>query len=585
MPAVPAVALAAGDLGGPWLRHGHVDDLAWSQHWGRGFGARLYRRTSENEYLDGFAMNAMARPWVTAQRGRRFFLLSCDTATRTPPTRPPARYRTLFYDGDPTTTNRGSLDSFYARPLKPYLVGAWLGSAARAWPGAAGERIEDLEWCRAQYDAEVRALDDAVAELLDHLDGLGVLERTLVVVLGDHGESSGRAWRLLRAPWALRRDHAAAPDPPRAGSDRGRAAGRLGRDDTRSRADDPRAARPPGPRRQWRGAPWWGPSPAQPPSTARRRVVASEATWMCKWAYRTDEYKLIVAREADLYGGPPVELYDLAADPEETVNLADTWPDLRDALRAEFEGWLGRRLAARGRRRDPVAAHGSCTRSSSGRCRSASGSSARSAPGGAAPARPRPPPKRPRGPGVMITLVMAVRDALPWTRRAIDSIARHTGDPFELIVVDNGSGAETGDYLRGTAARVIRNEENRGCAAAWNQGIAAARGEQVCLVNSDVEVPAGWLARLAAFHETHPFVWVSPAIREGPLDYDLEALNRRSGPGTATGTSPTNSGAWSCSRGATSTTAWEGSTRPSPTPSTRTRTCSGGSGEPASARR
>jgi GT2 family glycosyltransferase len=127
----------------------------------------------------------------------------------------------------------------------------------------------------------------------------------------------------------------------------------------------------------------------------------------------------------------------------------------------------------------------------------------------------------------MISLVMAVRDALPWTRRAIDSIARHTRDPFELIVVDNDSGPETGAYLRETGATVLRNEENRGCAAAWNQGIAAARGELVCLVNSDIEVPARWLARLAAFHRAHSFAWVSPAIREGPLDYDLEALNRQ----------------------------------------------------------
>jgi hypothetical protein len=51
-----------------------LDDLAWSQHWGRGFGARLYRRTSEDEYLDGFAMNGMARPWLTAERRRPFFL-------------------------------------------------------------------------------------------------------------------------------------------------------------------------------------------------------------------------------------------------------------------------------------------------------------------------------------------------------------------------------------------------------------------------------------------------------------------------------------------------------------------------------
>jgi hypothetical protein len=83
---------------------------------------------------------------------------------------------------------------------------------------------------------------------------------------------------------------------------------------------------------------------------------------MCKWAYRTDEYKLIVAREPDLYGGPPVELYDLRADPAEAVNLAESRPDVRDAVRREFEGWLGRRLAARGRRKDPVAAHGSMHR-------------------------------------------------------------------------------------------------------------------------------------------------------------------------------------------------------------------------------
>lgn len=127
----------------------------------------------------------------------------------------------------------------------------------------------------------------------------------------------------------------------------------------------------------------------------------------------------------------------------------------------------------------------------------------------------------------MISIVMAVRDGLTWTRRAIDSIARHRSVPYELIVVDNGSGTETREYLRGVTARVIRNDENRGCAAAWNQGVGAARGTHVCLVNNDVEVPAGWLDRLAAFHAAHGFAWVSPAIREGPLDYDLDGLNQR----------------------------------------------------------
>jgi arylsulfatase len=353
----------------PWLPailsdHGYataiLDDLAWSEHWARGFGARLYRRTSEDEYLDGFAMNAMARPWLTALRDRPFFLYLRYGDTHTPYW-PPARYRSLFYEGDPTTTNRGSLDAFYARPLKPYLVTRWLEPAARAWPGSSGARIEDLHWCRAQYDAEVRALDDAIAELLDHLDGLGTLQRTVVAVLGDHGESLGEHGiffehhglydATIRPPlvlWAPGRVPAGrlidslvmTPDVaptllgllglPAPAAMEGRSLAELlaGRSE---------------------GAP-------------RRKVVASESTWMCKWAYRTDRYKLIVAREPDVYGGPPVELYDLAADPAECVNLAQSEPDVRDALHRELEDWLGRRLAALRYRRDPVAAHGSMHR-------------------------------------------------------------------------------------------------------------------------------------------------------------------------------------------------------------------------------
>jgi arylsulfatase A-like enzyme len=353
----------------PWLpallaTHGYatamLDDLAWSQHWGRGFGARLYRRTSDDEYLDGFAMNAMARPWLTAQRGRPFFLYLRYGDTHTPYW-PPARYRTLFYDGDPTTANRGSLDAFYARPLKPYLVSRWLGPAARAWPGAAGSRIEDLEWCRAQYDAEVRALDDAIAELLDHLDGLGVLENTLVVVLGDHGESLGEHGVFfehhglydvtIRPPLIL-----CAPGRVAAGR---RVESVVMTPDLAPTILDLLGLPVPA---SMEGRSLTGLLAGQPRHPPRRKVVASEATWMCKWAYRTDEYKLIVAREPDLYGGPPVELYDLAGDPGETVNLAEVRPDVRDALHTEFEGWLGRRLAALGRRRDPVKAHGSMHR-------------------------------------------------------------------------------------------------------------------------------------------------------------------------------------------------------------------------------
>jgi GT2 family glycosyltransferase len=89
-----------------------------------------------------------------------------------------------------------------------------------------------------------------------------------------------------------------------------------------------------------------------------------------------------------------------------------------------------------------------------------------------------------------------------WNRRSylhacLTSLARQAGVEFETIVVDNGSGDGSADMAETEfGARVIRNRENRGFCAANNQGIAAARGEFVALLNNDAEAEAGWLAAL-----------------------------------------------------------------------------------------
>jgi GT2 family glycosyltransferase len=72
---------------------------------------------------------------------------------------------------------------------------------------------------------------------------------------------------------------------------------------------------------------------------------------------------------------------------------------------------------------------------------------------------------------------------------------------LEVIVVDNASRDGTPEYLRLAATqhenlRVILNDENRGFAAANNQGLEVARGDFLVLLNNDTAVPRGWLSSL-----------------------------------------------------------------------------------------
>ncbi len=89
-----------------------------------------------------------------------------------------------------------------------------------------------------------------------------------------------------------------------------------------------------------------------------------------------------------------------------------------------------------------------------------------------------------------------------WNRRellraCLDSLQRQCEAAFEVIVVDNGSTDGSAEMAEAEfGLRVIRNRENRGFCAANNQGIAAAQGDFVALINNDAEAAQGWLAAL-----------------------------------------------------------------------------------------
>jgi GT2 family glycosyltransferase len=97
----------------------------------------------------------------------------------------------------------------------------------------------------------------------------------------------------------------------------------------------------------------------------------------------------------------------------------------------------------------------------------------------------------------LISVVVITWNRKELLRSCLLSLRRQIGVTFEIIVVDNGSTDGSADMAEAEfGARVIRNRENRGFCAANNQGIAAAQGEFVALLNNDAEAEPGWLAAL-----------------------------------------------------------------------------------------
>jgi glycosyltransferase involved in cell wall biosynthesis len=101
-------------------------------------------------------------------------------------------------------------------------------------------------------------------------------------------------------------------------------------------------------------------------------------------------------------------------------------------------------------------------------------------------------------------------------QRAVESVARQTSSPAEVILVDDGSGDNTLATLRELQARygmpwikVIALDQNRGVSVARNRGWDSAAGDYVAFLDADdawhpekIAVQYGWM-------RDHPQVAVS----------------------------------------------------------------------------
>jgi len=287
------------------------------------------------QQIDADDINAFAIPWIRSHAEKDFFIYVHYWDPHTIYL-PPEPYRTMFYKGDdPTNPANRSLDSLKRSVLWPF-VKRFINRIQEAH--GLAEEITDIDFVKAHYDGEVRYVSDKIGELLQALEDLGIKDETLIVLTSDHGESLGEHNEffdhctvyepIIRVPLIMRY-----PEELPKGR---RIEGLV------QSIDLPRTilemAGIPVPR-EFEGRSLlpvaWG------EDEGYDAVFSNQGVWTAKRAVITrDGWKLIKTIDPGFWECPPVELYNLKEDPEETRNLAGERLDVVKKLELEMTRWL-----------------------------------------------------------------------------------------------------------------------------------------------------------------------------------------------------------------------------------------------------
>ena len=106
----------------------------------------------------------------------------------------------------------------------------------------------------------------------------------------------------------------------------------------------------------------------------------------------------------------------------------------------------------------------------------------------------------------MFSVVIPLYNKGPYIGCTLASVLAQDRPDLEVIVVDDGSQDDGPARVRQCADPRVRllQQANAGVSAARNHGIAASRGQWVCLLDADDWVDPGYLSALMRAHERHP---------------------------------------------------------------------------------
>ncbi|MBS1562909.1 MAG: glycosyltransferase family 2 protein, partial [Bacteroidetes bacterium] len=93
-------------------------------------------------------------------------------------------------------------------------------------------------------------------------------------------------------------------------------------------------------------------------------------------------------------------------------------------------------------------------------------------------------------------------------RRFLPSVSHSTYSNFEIVVADNASTDDSVSFLQAhyPQVRIVRLPENFGFAGGYNRALKQVEADYYILLNSDVEVQAGWIEPVIALMESDPAI-------------------------------------------------------------------------------
>jgi len=105
-----------------------------------------------------------------------------------------------------------------------------------------------------------------------------------------------------------------------------------------------------------------------------------------------------------------------------------------------------------------------------------------------------------------ISIVILTFNSINFLSSCLDSLFNQGHPNLEVIVVDNGSGDGTVNFIKEhyPSVIIIENKENRGSCVARNQGIMRARGKWVLTLDCDVLLERNFFVKIAEILKNIP---------------------------------------------------------------------------------